>query len=91
MPTLPELSPFLALVPAAAAVAILQLRGGSRFGSAGSNRAQRPQDPAKRSRLRWLARWRSRRGVRHGVGRWTVGYSGPVRATSLGLDDLRHL
>jgi len=90
MPTPLEALPFLALIPPVAAVAILQLRGGSRFGSAGSNRAPRPQDPSKRSRLRWLARWRAQRGVGHSVGRWTVGYSSPIRATSLGLDDLRH-
>jgi hypothetical protein len=90
MPTFPELSPFLALVPAAAALAILQLRGGSKFESASSAATSRPQDPGKRSRLRWLARWRAQRGVGCGSGRWTLGYSNPIRATSLGLDDLRH-
>ena len=76
MPTFPEFSPFLALVLAAAALVILQLRSGGKAGSSSSIAAGRPQDPSKGSRLsralNWADLWTVVRGFGAGERTWAA-------------------
>ena len=86
-----EIGPWIVVIPPLIALVILQLAPGSQPNSGGSAALQQaPEEPEKRRRPGWLARWRARRGVRHGWSRWTLGYANGLRSTSLRLAELRH-
>src|SRR5258708_17980014 len=77
-----ELGAWIVLVPIVLALVVLTLAG-SGDKSAQSTAVQKPKEPEKRARPGWLARWRARRGVRHGWSRWTIGYASPTRSTGV--------
>src|SRR5215208_773877 len=53
-------------------------------------RREKPEAPEKRHRPGWLARMRARFGIYHRWNRWGIGYSNPILASSVKIDDLRH-
>jgi len=86
-----EIGPWIVVILPLIALVILQLAPGSQPNSGGSAAVQQaPEEPEKRRRPGWLARWRARRGVRHGWSRWTLRYANGLRSTSLRLAELRH-
>src|SRR5215216_5538004 len=85
-----EIGSWLVLVPVALALVILALTGNRQPSAAKASNQQVPEDPDKRRRPGRLARWRARRGVRHGFGRWTLGFANPIQPETVSPADLRH-
>src|SRR5258708_3943200 len=84
-----ELGAWIVVVPIVFALVVLTFAGSGGRTSQGTA-VQKPEEPQKRRRPGWLARWRARRGVRHGWSRWTIGYASPIVAAGVELAELRH-
>src|SRR5438067_2381139 len=85
-----ELGTWIILIPVVLSLAVLSLVGTREQGAGPSASSQKPEEPEKRNRPGRLARWRARRGVRHGWSRWSVGFTSPIRPSTVQLAELRH-
>lgn len=89
MQALPDPRLLLVLLPVVLALIVLNLTGARQPRSSAEN-PSRPEEPARRKRPGWLARWRARRGVRHRWNRWMLGFADALAPVGVQLDDLRH-
>jgi hypothetical protein len=85
-----ELGTWIVLVPVVLALGVLGMVGTREQGTGSSTSSTKPEEPEKRHRPGRLARWRARRGVRHGWSRWTLGFASPIRPVTVQLAELRH-
>ncbi len=90
MQLLSEFGTWIVLVPIALALVVLHMANSGGHGTTQSRSTEKPEEPAKRHRPGWLARWRARRGARHGWSKWSIGYDNPIRPVAVQLAELRH-
>jgi hypothetical protein len=90
MQWLSNLGTWIVVIPIGLALLVLSLSSLRADRVATSRSTDKPEEPSRRNRPGWIARWRARRGVRHGWSTWSVGFDNPIRPASVQLAELRH-